>query len=194
MMPIRQRTPSAGHATPAPDVEHRRACPDYLLTAAHGRSNTSGRSPTWQSSELWQAPRASRRLTAAAGSAAQVAFGIGLLASAGSFRTQSRRWCMRRSSCRELCTRRRRQSVSSAEDRWPCPFWADLERSIELAGTCARHAAGDAGPLLIAALQFGHGVVRAYLSSLVSGSCLMPLLLALVALPAISRRVLLPQP
>jgi hypothetical protein len=43
-------------------------------------------------------------------------------------------------------------------------------------------------------MQFGHGFVRAYLSSLVSGAGFVPLILALVALPTISRRLVLPRP
>ena len=39
----------------------------------------------WPSNVLWHAPRASRRLTAAAGSSAQVTFGLALLAAAGAF-------------------------------------------------------------------------------------------------------------
>jgi len=141
----------------------------------------------WPTDELWHAPSASRRLTAVAGSIVQVSFGIALLALSALF-GENRAQVVREAMCAllHICAIGNLLPVPRTDGhilfgRTPSvgPMWIAFASAVLLALPV---------PLLVTAIQFEHGFVRAYLASLQNGAALVPLVLALLALLAVSRR------
>ena len=148
----------------------------------------------WPPNELWDAPASSRRLTAAAGSMSELLFGAALILAVTTLGTQ---WA---SPVQEVVLLAGILHVSAVANLLPVqgsdghvlfgtawrtrPSWLSL---------LVAQLPQIAVPVALTALLFEQGIVRGYLSSLMTPSNLVALVLAFLLLPFAARRFLLPR-
>ena len=147
----------------------------------------------WPPDELWRAPDTSRRVTAAAGTFAQMLFGAVLLLAAGSAGSH---WAAPVQEAVFLCGV---FHLAGLANLLPTPdsdghilFGAAWRTRPSWLVVLAATVAQIVVPLAITAVRFDQGLVRAYVTSMTAPSNLVPLVLAFLILPFVARRHLFP--